>query len=100
MNLLNAGTAHAHGGECEHHFCRSCLGQHAGALISQNALDQLRCPEPSCRQPLQRHVRPLLCILDVAAAGRGLRRPQAEQRRLMLGLERRFLCSIWSIVAV
>ena len=53
-----AGTAHLHGADCQHHFCRSCLAQHAGAMISQGAIDQLRCPEPSCRQPLQRHVGP------------------------------------------
>ena len=74
MSLLGAGTAHAHGGDCEHHFCRSCLGQHASALISQNALDQLRCPEPSCRQPLQRHVRLPLCAVPFGAAGRELLR--------------------------
>lgn len=37
---------------CCHVFCRACLASYCDSLVGEGAVQQLRCPDPSCRSSL------------------------------------------------
>jgi E3 ubiquitin-protein ligase RNF14 len=37
---------------CHHVFCRACLASYCDSLVGEGAVQQLRCPDPSCRSSL------------------------------------------------
>ena len=43
--------------KCGHVYCRSCMAQHCGLHVKEGSLEFLRCPEPDCKEPLDRPVR-------------------------------------------
>ncbi|KAL6764847.1 hypothetical protein V8C86DRAFT_2464716 [Haematococcus lacustris] len=38
--------------ECGHAFCRPCLTQHCTTQVAEGQVENLRCPDPSCRLPV------------------------------------------------
>ena len=42
--------------QCGHTYCRDCMGQHCGLHVKEGTLEHLRCPQPDCKEPLDRQV--------------------------------------------
>jgi hypothetical protein len=42
--------------ECHHFYCRTCLSAAAAAQLDGGAVENMRCPEPSCRRLLPPYV--------------------------------------------
>lgn len=42
--------------QCGHTYCRDCMGQHCGLHVKEGTLEHLRCPQPDCKEPLDRQM--------------------------------------------
>jgi len=42
--------------QCGHVYCQSCMAQQCGLHVKEGSLEFLRCPEPDCKEPLDRQV--------------------------------------------
>ncbi len=42
--------------QCGHVYCKGCMAQHCGLHVREGSLEFLRCPEPGCKEPLDRQV--------------------------------------------
>ncbi|KAK9814225.1 hypothetical protein WJX72_002540 [[Myrmecia] bisecta] len=43
-------------GDCKHAFCQDCLGQQCRLNVREGTIENLRCPEPQCKAPMNRQV--------------------------------------------
>lgn len=66
--------------DCGHAFCAACMRQSAQVHVASGELDALRCPDTSCRAPLDAHI--LRQLLDAAGYERW------EQLTLQRALDR------------
>jgi hypothetical protein len=41
---------------CRHFYCKACLSAAAAATLEGGAVENMRCPEPSCRKLLPPYV--------------------------------------------
>ena len=42
--------------QCGHVYCQDCMGQHCALHVKEGTLEHLRCPEPDCKEALDRQV--------------------------------------------
>lgn len=42
--------------QCGHVYCQSCMAQQCALHVKEGSLEFLRCPEPDCKEPLDRQV--------------------------------------------
>lgn len=50
--------------QCGHVYCQSCMAQQCALHVKEGSLEFLRCPEPDCKEPLDRQV----CHINVLSA--------------------------------
>ena len=43
-------------GGCSHAYCQGCMRQLCSVHVAEGGLDNLRCPQPDCKQPFVRQV--------------------------------------------
>ena len=51
-----AGPSFVWPGGCDHAYCRDCIQQLCSLHVAEGALENLRCPQPDCKQPFDRQV--------------------------------------------
>ena len=59
------GTCFMWPGGCSHAYCQDCTRQLCSLHVAEGGLDNLRCPQPDCKQPFIRQVctPPDLCCM-------------------------------------
>ena len=50
------GTGFMWPGGCSHAYCQDCMRQLCSLHVAEGGLENLRCPQPDCKQPFIRHV--------------------------------------------
>lgn len=43
-------------GGCDHAYCKDCVRQLCSLHVAEGGLENLRCPQPDCKQPFDRQV--------------------------------------------
>ena len=56
------GAAFVWPGGCDHASCRNCVRQLCNLHVAEGGLENLRCPDPKCKEPFDRQVQ-LIVVL-------------------------------------